>query len=106
MPDEKADVSGHDDIPVTDPEPAKVPVQEPAEKPECMIKIRIPGDMDDRITMDMINTALKRHSGEKLTAVLMYMPSGKTFRSVMRLDPSGSLKNQLIGLLGMNNVKF
>ena len=54
----------------------------------------------------MINTALKRHGGEKLTAVLMYMPSGRTLKSVMRLEPSGSLKNQLIGLLGMDNVKF
>ena len=115
--DEKAGVNGEDrpadvaaepvrPVPETPARPVKPAMEVPAEKPECMIKIRIPGDMDDRITMDMINTALKRHPGDKLTAVLMYMPSGRTLKSVMRLEPSGSLKNQLIGLLGMDNVKF
>ncbi|MBR3183769.1 MAG: DNA polymerase III subunit alpha, partial [Firmicutes bacterium] len=115
--DEKAGVNGEDrpadvaaepvrPVPETPARPVKPAMEVPAEKPECMIKIRIPGDMDDRITMDMINTALKRHAGDKLTAVLMYMPSGRTLKSVMRLEPSGSLENQLIGLLGMDNVKF
>ncbi len=108
--DEKAGFAGADERAEvhaeTAPEPVRPMPEQPAEKPECMIKIRIPKDMDDRITMDMIDTALKRHSGEKLTAVLMYMPSGRTLKSVMRLEPSGSLKNQLIGLLGMDNVKF
>ena len=76
------------------------------QKTDGMIKLRIPKEMGDRLTMDMVNTALKRHSGDKLITVLMYMPSGKTLKSVMKLDPSGSLKNQLIGLLGMDNVKF
>jgi DNA polymerase-3 subunit alpha len=113
--DEKAGITADSEAPKAAADPAKpetkAPSEKPAmgtsaEKPEYMIKIRIPKDMDDRITMDMINTALKRHAGDKLTAVLMYMPSGRTLKSVMRLEPSGSLKNQLIGLLGMDNVKF
>jgi DNA polymerase-3 subunit alpha len=104
--DEKAGITADPEAPKAAADPVKPETKAPSEKPECMIKIRIPRDMDDRITMDMINTALKRHAGDKLTAVLMYMPSGRTLKSVMRLEPSGSLKNQLIGLLGMDNVKF
>ena len=62
--------------------------------------------MDDRITMEMVQTALKRHRGERLITVYMYMPSGRTLRSDMMLEPTGSLKNQLIGLLGFDNVKM
>ena len=77
-----------------------------APAPERIIKIRIPKDMSDSITMDMIKTALKRHAGEEPVRVLMYLPSGKAVRSDMMLDPTESLKNQLIGLLGFENVKF
>ncbi len=87
-------------------EPERPVPAAPAAQPDGMIKLRIPQGMEDRITMDMVNTALKRHEGDKLIAVLMYMPSGRTLKSMMRLEPSGSLKNQLIGLLGMDNVKF
>ncbi|MBR6473458.1 MAG: DNA polymerase III subunit alpha, partial [Firmicutes bacterium] len=82
------------------------PGSTPMREPEVMIKIRIPRDMDDRITMDMIGTALARHRGETPVKVLMYLPSGRTVRSDMMLDHKGSLKNQLIGLLGSENVKF
>ncbi|MBQ2160551.1 MAG: hypothetical protein II444_01815, partial [Firmicutes bacterium] len=77
-----------------------------APAPEWIITIWIPTDISDSITMDMIKTALKRHAGEEPVRVLMYLPSGKAVRSDMMLDPTDSLKNQLIGLLGFENVKF
>ena len=90
-----------------EPQIRKAPVPErPVASPETIIKIRIPKDMDDKMTMDMIKTSLARHAGDKLVSVYIYMPSGKTLRSDRMLDPSGSLKNQLIGLLGFDNVKM
>ena len=89
------------------PKEEAVPAASPERKqPEGILKIRIPADMDNKITMDMVQTALKRHRGEKLISVYIYMPSGKAFRSDMMLEPTGSLKNQLIGLLGLDNVKM
>ena len=74
--------------------------------PKAMIKLRIPQGMDNKITMDMIKTALGRHPGEEPVSVYIYLPSGKTLKSDMKTEPSGSLKNQLIGLLGFDNVKM
>ena len=79
---------------------------EQKQEPEHIIKIRIPRDMDDKITMDMVQTALKRHRGEQRIRVYIYLPSGKAMKADMMLDPSGSLKNQLIGLIGYDNVKM
>ena len=74
--------------------------------PDLMIKIRIPSGMDNSLTMDMIKTSLTRHMGEELVRVLIYLPSKRTVKQDMLLELTDSLRNQLMAILGTENVKF
>ena len=75
-------------------------------KSNGMIKLRIPSNMDDKMTLEQIKKTLQRHHGD--TEVLIYMPNGKTMRTSENLwiNKNEALKAQLIGLLGLENVKF
>ena len=89
--------------------PAKhAPANPPAVKrePEGMIKLRIPADMDEAMTLEEIKVNLKRHRGNY--EVLIYLPSGKTFRTEESLwaMPSEALRKQMIAILREENVKF
>ncbi len=68
------------------------------------IKLRIPAEMEPSITMDMILSAIRRQPGNN--EVILYMSDGRLLRSGHTVDASESLKNQLIGILGKENVKF
>ena len=81
-----------------------VSVNRTTEEAEGRIKLRIPGEMDENITMDMILSAIRRQPGNH--EVLLYMSDGRLLRSEHRANPTESLNNQLIGLLGKENVKF
>ncbi len=85
--------------------------EKPEEKPLPraplgMIKLRIPEDMDERMTLEEIKVNLKRHKGDY--EVLIYLPSGKTFRTRQELwaEPSDMLRKQMSAILRPENVKF
>lgn len=71
-----------------------------------LVKLRIPSNMDDQMTLMQIRKTLERHHGD--TEVLIYMPNGKMMRTDENLwaNKNEALKAQLIGLLGLENVKF
>ena len=75
-------------------------------KPTGMIKLRIPEDMDEAMTMEEIKTNLKRHRGS--FEVLIYLSSGKTFRTEESLwvEPTESLRKQMTAILRAENVKM
>ncbi len=68
------------------------------------IKLRIPPEMNDLMTMDMITSAIRRQTGNH--EVLLYLSDGRLLMSEHTVNPTESLKNHLIGLLGKENVKF
>ena len=89
----------------------KTPVHEEPE-PKAKIstkgtmKLRISGGMDPRIAAEHIKIALERHMGEDLWKIYIYLPGGKAASKTMGIAMSKSLENQLIGLLGSENVKI
>ena len=89
----------------------KTPVHEEPE-PKAKIstkgtmKLRISGGMDPRIATEHIKIALERHMGEDLWKIYIYLPGGKAASKTLGIAMSKSLENQLIGLLGSENVKI
>lgn len=75
-------------------------------QPAGMVKVRISANMNEEITLQQIKVNLTRHKGNY--QVLIYLPSGKTLRtdSSLWVEPSPALRNQLIALLGQENVKM
>jgi hypothetical protein len=71
-----------------------------------MVKLRIPADMDEAMTLEEIKVNLKRHEGDH--EVLIYLPSGKMFRTEESLwvSPSEELRKQMAAILRMENVKM
>ena len=71
-----------------------------------MIKLRIPAGTDAEVTLEQIRFTLQRHQGN--AEVLIYMPEGKILRTTKDLwaEPSEVLKNQLMAILGSENVKI
>jgi DNA polymerase-3 subunit alpha len=69
------------------------------------MKLRISGGMDPRIATEHIQLALNRHRGEEIWKIYIYLPGGKAVQKTMGITMSKSLENQLIGLLGSENVK-
>ncbi|MBR5740645.1 MAG: DNA polymerase III subunit alpha, partial [Firmicutes bacterium] len=83
---------------------------EPAPKAKIetagIMKLRITGGMDPRIATEHIQMALSRHKGEDFWKIYIYLPGGKAAQKTMGISMSKSLENQLIGLLGTENVKI
>ncbi len=75
-------------------------------KADGMIKLRIPAGTDAEVTLEQIRFTLQRHQGN--AEVLIYMPEGKILRTTKDLwaEPSEVLKNQLMAILGSENVKI
>ena len=80
---------------------------QPAEtrKPEGLVKLRIPNGCDEKMTLQQLTLNLKRHPGNY--QVIMYLTSGRALKtdSSMWVQPSDSLRNQLIAIIGEENVK-
>ena len=83
----------------------KTEASEPTRQPAGMVKLRIPADMDEAMTLEEIKVNLKRHEGDH--EVLIYLPSGKMFRTEESLwvSPSEELRKQMAAILRMENVK-
>ena len=79
---------------------------EPTRQPAGMVKLRIPADMDEAMTLEEIKVNLKRHEGDH--EVLIYLPSGKMFRTEESLwvSPSEELRKQMAAILRVENVKM
>ena len=75
-------------------------------QPEGMIKVKIPEHCNVSQTLEQIKFTLKRHSGN--AQVLIYLPEGKILKTDRDLwaEPSVALRNQLIAILGHENVKM
>ncbi len=75
-------------------------------QPAGMVKLRIPADMNEAMTLEEIKVNLKRHQGDH--EVLIYLPSGKTFRTEESLwvSPSEELRKQMAAILRVENVKM
>ncbi len=75
-------------------------------EPLGIIKLRIPDDMDQTMTLEQIKVNLRRHKGEY--EVLIYLPSGKMIRTQEELwaEPSEMLKLQMSAILRPENVKL
>ena len=82
------------------------PAGESDRQPAGMVKLRISANMNEEMTLQQIRVNLARHKGDY--QVLIYLPSGKTLRtdSSLWVEPSPALRNQLIALLGQENVKM
>ena len=82
------------------------PAAEPERQPAGIVKLRISANMNEEMTLQQIKVNLTRHKGDY--QVLIYLPSGKTLRtdSSLWVEPSPALRNQLIALLGLENVKM
>ena len=82
------------------------PAGESDRQPAGMVKLRISANMNEEMTLQQIKVNLARHKGDY--QVLIYLPSGKTLRtdSSLWIEPSPALRNQLIALLGQENVKM
>lgn len=80
---------------------------QPAEtrKPEGLVKLRIPNGCDEKMTLQQLTLNLKRHPGNY--HVIIYLTSGRALKtdSSMWVQPSDSLRNQLIAIIGEENVK-
>lgn len=74
--------------------------------PGGIVKLRISANMNEEMTLQQIKTNLARHKGDY--EVLIYLPSGKTLKTDSNLwvQPSPALRNQLVALLGQENVKM
>lgn len=74
--------------------------------PAGLIKVKIPADVDVAITLDQIKFTLQRHKGDY--QVLLYMPDGKTLKTDRSLwaESTDALRNQLIAIVGQENVKM
>lgn len=90
----------------TSRQPAGKPAGESSRQPAGMVKLRISANMNEEMTLQQIKVNLARHKGDY--QVLIYLPSGKTLRTDNSLwvEPSPALRNQLIALLGQENVKM
>lgn len=75
-------------------------------QPAGMVKLRIPADMNEAMTLEEIKVNLKRHQGDH--EVLIYLPSGKTFRTeeFLWVNPSEELRKQMAAILRVENVKM
>lgn len=75
------------------------------DKPEGMIKVKIPQGVDVNMTLSQIKNTLGRHRGK--AQVLIYLPDGKILKtdSSMWAEPTEALKIQLMAVLGKENVK-
>lgn len=75
-------------------------------QPEGMIKVKIPMNVNLNATLEQIKFTLQRHSGK--AQVLIYLPDGKILKTDRDLwaEPSVALRNQLIAILGHENVKM
>lgn len=84
----------------------KTEESEPTRQPAGMVKLRIPADMNEAMTLEEIKVNLKRHQGDH--EVLIYLPSGKMFRTEESLwvSPSEELRKQMAAILRVENVKM
>ncbi len=75
-------------------------------EPSGMIKVKIPANANLNATLEQIKFTLQRHKGD--AQVLIYLPEGKILRTDRDLwaEPSNALRNQLIAILGHENVKM
>ena len=75
-------------------------------EPLGIIKLRIPDDMDQTMSLEQIKVNLRRHKGEY--EVLIYLPGGKMIRTQEELwaEPSEMLKSQMSAILRPENVKL
>ena len=73
---------------------------------QSMIKVKIPSEENLNIVLEQIKFTLQRHKGE--SQVLIYLPDGKILRTDRDLwaEPTIALRNQLIAILGQENVKM
>ena len=76
------------------------------EKAEGLVKVKVPADVDQKITLEQLRSVMERHRGN--FQVLIYLPDGRTFRTERNLwvEPTENLKNQLIAISGYGNVKI
>lgn len=81
---------------------------EPAEnvQPAGLVKLRIPSNMDQKMTIEQIRNSLKRHPGDH--QVLIYPATGGILKTDRELwvKPNDALRIQLVALLGQENVKM
>ena len=87
------------------PAAARQDIGQPAQ-PEGMIKVKIPMNANLNQTLEQIKFTLQRHKGN--AQVLIYLPDGKILKTDRDLwaEPTDNLRNQLIAILGHENVKM
>lgn len=70
------------------------------------VKLKIPMDMPEALTIEQLSIALKRHSGN--VPVLIYLHKGIILKTEQTLwvNPNRDLENMLKGILGKDNVKM
>lgn len=74
--------------------------------PDKLIKLKIPSDENVNIVLEQIRATLQRHHGN--VQVLIYLPEGKILRTESDLwgEETQALRNQLMAILGRENVKM
>ncbi|MFR0903553.1 MAG: hypothetical protein ACLSFO_07595, partial [Anaerovoracaceae bacterium] len=67
---------------------------------------KIPSDENVNIVLEQIRATLQRHHGN--VQVLIYLPEGKILRTESDLwgEETQALRNQLMAILGRENVKM
>lgn len=75
-------------------------------EPEGLVKVKIPQNADPNITLEQIKSVLRRHSGN--SQVLIYLPNGKMLKTAPSLwvEQTVPLRQQLMAILGQENVKM
>ena len=68
--------------------------------------MKIPQNADPNITLEQIKSVLRRHSGN--SQVLIYLPNGKMLKTEPSLwvEQTVPLRQQLMAILGQENVKM
>lgn len=95
--------------PMTEPENDNLPEDEKHNtevQGNNYVKLKIPMDAPEDLTIEQITIALKRHSGQ--VPVLIYLHSGRILKTdrEMWVEPSSDLEHILVGILGKSNVKI
>lgn len=76
------------------------------QKPDGLIKLKIPANINQEANLEQIKSILQRHRGN--AQVLIYLADGKILKTDRDLwaEPTSALRNQLIAILGQENVKI
>ena len=75
-------------------------------KPDGIVKLRIPEDMNENATLEQIKMNVKRHLGDY--QLMIYLSDGRILKTKEDLwvNPSQELENMFVAILGRENVKM